>query len=96
MHTFSLIWTPFIIEWFVDGESVRRKYKYARRMGLKKVTCENFKVEKNYKVDKAFPEEPMHIIVNVGVRRKGIKPGDPETSFPAMMVVDYIRYSKRK
>ncbi|MBL4657874.1 MAG: glycoside hydrolase family 16 protein [Flavobacteriales bacterium] len=91
MHTFTLIWTPFTIEWFVDGESVRTKYRFKK--GLKKIGCEDYQAGKKYKIDKAYPTTPMNIIVNVAVRAKDVSPGADDTSFPGVMDVDYIRYS---
>ncbi|HIA05711.1 MAG TPA: glycoside hydrolase family 16 protein [Flavobacteriales bacterium] len=95
MHTFELIWTPYTIEWIVDGKSVRKKFKYSKGIGLNKIDCENYRKGKRYKVDKAFPTQKMKIIVNVAVRTKGVVPNATDTSFPGVMDVDYIRYYKR-
>jgi beta-glucanase (GH16 family) len=95
MHTFELIWTPYSIEWIVDGVSVRKKYKFSKGLGLKKIDCNNYSEGKKYKVDKAFPTQEMNIIVNVAVRRNGVTPNSTGTSFPGVMVVDYIRFSAR-
>ena len=95
MHTFELVWTPYTIEWIVDGRSVRKKYKFNKGMGLKKIGCDDYREGKNYKVDKAFPTQNMNIIVNVAVRKKGVSPNSKDTSFPGVMVVDYIRYSSQ-
>jgi len=37
LHKFELIWTPYIMEWLVDGKSVRKKYKYTKWWGMRKI-----------------------------------------------------------
>jgi len=95
LHTFELIWTPFTMEWIVDGVSIRKKYKYTKFWGIKKIDCNDYQAGKKYRADMAFPMEEMNIIVGSGVRSGRHAPDSTSATFPCTMQVDYIRYYKR-
>lgn len=89
-HVFTLIWTPYRLEWYVDGEFKRAAnlYQKGRRSRL---DCKDLKLGKKYKRNKIFPIQKMHIIANLAIQ-SGENAPDDTTPFPSALVIDYISY----
>ena len=91
-HVFTMIWDENKIEFYVDGVLKRTDYKYKKRG--KGIECQ-LHAGKKYKGNKVFPTYPMNIILNNAVLAGDNAPNE-NTSFPAYMEVDYVRYYERR
>jgi len=92
-HTFSFIWTPYKMEWYVDGEFKRITALYHTIEG-KIVDCNNVHAGIPYLLDKAYPQNPMNIRAGFGIQSYDNSP-DESTPFPSSFEIDYIRYYKQ-
>jgi len=91
-HTFTLIWSPQVMQWFVDGELKRSSALFYNLEG-KMVDCDDLKKYGEYILNKAFPKNPMHIISGL-TTQIGSNAPDESTVLPASFEIDYIRYYK--
>ncbi len=91
-HVFTVIWTPFKIEWFVDGKLKRVSTLFYSLLG-QPVDCEGLEMFQEYILNTAFPRNKMKIIANFGIQ-SGKNSPDENTPFPSEMEIDYIRYYK--
>ncbi len=89
-HVFTLIWTPYRLEWYLDGELKRASnlYQKGRRSVL---DCKDLKQGKKYKKNQIFPIREMRIIANLAIQ-SGKNAPDESTPFPSALVIDYISY----
>ncbi len=89
-HVFTLIWTPYRLEWYLDGELKRASnlYQKGRRSAL---DCKDLKQGKKYKRNKIFPIHQMRIIANLAIQSGKNAPNE-STPFPSALVIDYISY----
>ncbi|MEX1191310.1 MAG: family 16 glycosylhydrolase [Brumimicrobium sp.] len=92
-HTFTLVWTPNKIEWYVDGDLKRRTTLFYTIQG-QTVDCNTLQAFQPYILDKAFPRDPMNIIASVGIQT-GVNAPNQNTSFPSNFEIDYIKYYKQ-
>lgn len=92
-HTFTVIWTPYKIEWYVDGDLKRISTLFCTMLG-EIVDCNGLQAFHQYILDKAFPRQPMHIIFGMGIQ-SGSNAPDANTPFPSSLEIDYIRYYKQ-
>ncbi|MCF8371189.1 MAG: family 16 glycosylhydrolase [Bacteroidales bacterium] len=91
-HTYGLLWEPYKIEWYVDGELIRRYsryYQYGSDVGCRLNAWQPYQ-------ETPFPKDSMTLIFNIAVdNRDGNKP-DGSTPFPAKFQIDWIRYYMRE
>lgn len=92
-HTFSVEWTPYSLKWYVDGNLKRTSTLFYTLLG-QTVGCNGIDAFTPYLMDKAFPKDPMSIIVNLAIQAGDNAP-DNDTPFPSSLMVDYIRYYQR-
>ena len=92
-HVFSIVWTPYKIEWYVDGELKRISTLYYSLNG-QMVDCSSLRLLEPYLLNTAFPKNPMHIIANLAIQSDDQSP-DSNTPFPSFLEIDYIRYYKQ-
>ncbi len=92
-HTFSFIWTPYKMEWYMDGDFKRITTLYHTVQG-QAVDCNNINAGIPYLLDKAFPQNPMRIRAGFGIQSYENSP-DETTLFPSSFEIDYIRYYKQ-
>lgn len=89
-HVFTLIWTPYRLEWYVDGELKRSSNRY-QKGGKSRLDCKDLKANKKYDVNRIFPIRPMTIIANLAIQ-SGHNGPDDTTPFPSALVIDYIAF----
>lgn len=96
---YSLVWSEDRIEWYINGRLFRREPRYIRKslFGLlrNEYYCNNFKPNEKYMVNLSFPIGDMAIMLNTAVMLNGDSPM-PDTQFPAIMEIDYIRVFAKK
>lgn len=92
-HIFTLIWTPFKVEWYVDGNLKRKTTLFYTMLG-QMVDCNGLQAFHPYILNKAFPRQPMNIIANLAIQSGSNSP-DENTTFPSALEIDYIRYYKQ-
>jgi beta-glucanase (GH16 family) len=97
-HTFACIFDYDKITNLIDGEIVREVPRVIT-VNRKPVYCGDEIDAGTYYQLKAYPIEPMNIIVGMGLISKNgpgkSVPIDDTTPFPSSLEVDYIRYWKR-
>lgn len=93
-HIFTLEWEKGQTRWYVDGVLKRIDFKYYNIMGQPFVGCT---VQKNdaYVLNKVYPNSPMNIIINTAIESGSFAP-NASTPFPAYLLVDWVRYYKRR
>lgn len=94
MHTFTVVWNNYKIEWYVDNKLKWRTTKFNTLLG-QNVDCGGLKSFHEYLLNNIFPKYPMNIIVNVAIQKGPYAP-DNGTIFPNSMEIDYIKYYKRE
>ena len=91
-HTYSLLWEPYKIEWYVDGDLIRRYpryYQYGSDVGCRLNAWQPYQ-------ETPFPKESIGLIFNISVdNRDGNKP-DASTHFPCKFQIDWVRYYMRE
>ncbi len=89
-HVFTLIWTPYRLEWYMDGKLKRASnlYQKGRRSRL---DCKDLKLDQKYKRNKIFPIQNMRIIANLAIQSGENAPND-RTPLPSALIIDYISY----
>lgn len=90
-HKFTLIWTPTMIQWLVDDDVVRTDYKYYTLLG-QGLPC-RIEAWNNVIMNLNYPDEPMHVILNIAVANKENAP-DENGTFPQTMEVDWVKIYK--
>lgn len=78
-HVFAVEWEQTEIRWYIDGKLWQTQTKWSTP-------------------DAAFPapfDQKFHIILNVAVGGGFVGPTNPDTKFPAAMLVDYVRVYQR-
>ena len=92
MHTYTLIWDPTVIEFYIDNNLVRTYYKYYNYL-VQAVSCDNLTIGQVVWPDLIFPDHPMQVVVSIGYE-PGCPP-DNATTFPAYMEIEYIKIWQR-
>ncbi|MCF8371192.1 MAG: family 16 glycosylhydrolase [Bacteroidales bacterium] len=91
-HTYSLIWEPYKLEWYIDGELIRRYPRYTQNgsdVGCLLNAWQPFQ-------EAPFPRHPTDLIFNFTIdNREGKKP-DASTVFPSTFEIDWVRYHVRE
>jgi len=93
-HTFTMIWNPTSIEWYVDGVLKRITYRFMDINGGA-LTCEQVKqkLQDNpqtiFLQAESFPRRAGHIIVNAKVHTQN-------ANVPNEFEIDYIRYWRQE
>lgn len=89
-HTFTLIWTPYRLEWYVDGEFKRASnlYQKGRKTDL---DCKDLKAGKRYRRNRIFPDVEVNIIANLAIQSDANAPNE-NTPLPSALIIDYISY----
>ena len=91
-HTYALEWTPFEIKWFFDGRLVHTEYKYFHEKTQKGIEAFAYQEGKSYSVNDTFPDgQDRWMGINLSVNVYEWKKPDNTTTFPAYMLVDYVR-----
>ena len=90
-HVYTMIWEPYKIEWYVDGELIRR-YSRFYQMG-KEVGCQ-LNAWQCYE-EALFPLNPMLIYFDLYIDKIGGYLPDETTPFPSALEVDWVRYYER-
>ena len=91
-HTFTLIWEPHIIEWYVDGELKRRYPRYYQNGS--EVGCRLNAWQPYQEVP--FPRHPLELKFTFAIdNRNGNRPDD-STPFPSTFEIDWVRYYVRE
>jgi beta-glucanase (GH16 family) len=96
-HTFTMFWDYFKIAWYVDGNLVRVVYKYHNILG-QPIDCNTFQPYTTYILNKAFPVENMHIVLNTSVvspLNQDYNTPNTSTPFPGVFEIDYIKYLEK-
>jgi beta-glucanase (GH16 family) len=91
-HIFTMIWTPYKIEWYVDNELKRKTTLFYSLLG-QNLDCESLKAFQPYLLNTSFPHKSMFIIANLGIQSDDNSP-DNDTNFPQSFEIDYIKYYK--
>lgn len=92
-HTFTVIWTPHKVEWYVDGDSKGLRTKFYTILG-QTVDCNGLQAFHPYVMETVFPKDPMNIIANLAIQ-SGTEGPNSETPFPSALEIDYIRFYQR-
>jgi beta-glucanase (GH16 family) len=93
-HTFSVIWTKYSIEWYVDGDLIRTEYLF-RDILSRPLSCGLG--PRQAIISKSFPRvnNPMQIVANLAIQCNNGNNPDDTTPFPNSFDIDYIRYYKQ-
>jgi beta-glucanase (GH16 family) len=89
-HTFTVIWTPHLVEWYLDGELKKTSTLFYSMLG-QPVNCGDLRKGTEYIINKAFPIFPMHALLTL-VTESGDDAPDETTNIPAVFEIDYFRY----
>lgn len=92
-HVFSVVWTPYKVEWYVDDDLKRVSTLFHSITG-QIVDCNSILANEQYILYQAFPKNPMNIIANLAIQ-SGIESPDETTAFPSSIEIDYIKYYKQ-
>ena len=91
-HTYGLLWEPWAIEWYVDGELIRRHYRYSQNGAGAGCRLNAWQLYQ----EALFPKDSLNLYFNIAVdNRSGMKP-DNSTTFPKKMQIDWVRYYSRQ
>jgi beta-glucanase (GH16 family) len=96
-HVFKVEWNEYFIIWYIDGFQVRIELYLEDRSipGIPQaIDCNNLVSGSTYKLNRAFPRDPMTIRANFAIQAGGNLP-DASTPFPSAYEIDYIRYYKQ-
>ncbi len=90
-HTFTMIWEPYKIDWYMDGEHKKhfpRYYQNGSEVGCRLNAWQTYQ-------ETPFPKNPLSLIFNLTIdNRDGFEP-DASTPFPGILEIDWIRYYAR-
>jgi beta-glucanase (GH16 family) len=89
-HIYSVVWLPNVIEFYVDGNLVRRDPRYYTLHGQEVGCIINEWIP--YLANAVFPQHPLGVILGIGIENKEKLRPDATTPFPSYMVVDWVRY----
>jgi len=89
-HTFTLVWTPHKLEWYVDGKLKRVSTLFYSLLG-QMVDCNGLNAHHLYVLNRSFPLSPMNIIID-NIIQVGKNAPDGSTPFPNYFEVDYVRF----
>ena len=90
-HTFSMLWEPAQIEWWVDGELIRRYSRYTQNGADVGCWLNAWQLYQ----EAPYPTKPLTLILNLAIdNREGQKPTS-STPFPSTFEIDYVRYFVR-
>jgi beta-glucanase (GH16 family) len=92
-HTFTLLYTPQKIEWYVDGVLKRRSTLFYSLHG-QPVDCQGLKKGEIYILDRCFPVNEMTVVLDLIVESNKNQP-DEDTQLPVYMEIDYFRYYRQ-
>lgn len=94
-HTFTCIFDPEKIIFFVDNVPIREYYKYrVNNLTKDPVSCEDEIEPKSYIEQKAWPSENMQLVLNLAIQNGSNGPNS-NTIFPGIFEIDYVKfYSK--
>ena len=91
-HTYGLLWEPYMLEWYVDDELIRRYSRYSQNgsdAGCRLNAWQPYQ-------EAPFPKDSMTLFLSIGVdNRDGNKP-DGSTPFPSKFQIDWVRYYVRE
>lgn len=97
-HTFTLIWLPDRIEWYLDGAHVRTLTRFKVKEGSDFIDpgCYQYLPQdgKEYCEVKYFPRDPMKVILNTAIVRGNCLENENDSikdSINDSMFVDYVR-----
>lgn len=91
-HTFTMIWEPYKIEWYVDGE-LKKTYPRFYQMG-KYVGC-RLNAWQTYE-QAPFPVNPMLIYLSSGIESKNDYHPDASSMLPSALEIDWVRFYSRE
>lgn len=91
-HTFGLLWEPYKIEWFVDGELIRRYPRYFQNGA--DVGC-RLNAWQPYQ-ETPFPKDSVALLFNSSVDNRANNKPDASTPFPSKFQIDWVRYYVHK
>ena len=90
-HTYGLLWEPFVLEWYVDGEMIRRYSRYSQNGADAGCRLDAWQLYQ----ERPFPKDSMTLYLNIAVdNRSGQKP-DNSTIFPKEFEIDWVRCFSR-
>lgn len=92
-HTFTLVWEPYEIAIYVDGERIRHSPRFYSLHG-QSLNCQNIHAYTPYIRDDVYPTSPMNIMLNLALQNGEFSP-NAGTRFPQDYEVEYASYSKR-
>jgi beta-glucanase (GH16 family) len=103
-HVYSLEWEPAEIRWLVDGKVYETQTEWwsasrRRRRGDASTPRGDASRPADKPDRNPWPapfDEPFHLLLNVAVGGNFVGSPDADTSFPAEMVVDYVRVYDRR
>lgn len=91
-HTFTMIWEPHKIEWYVDGELKRtypRFYQLGREIGCRLNAWQTYE-------QAPFPVNPQLIYFDLYIENTKDHHPDESTPFPAALEIDWVRFYSRE
>ena len=91
-HIFTMIWDKDKIDFYVDGVLKSHHARYYTDNG-QEAGCTLYPY--TIYIEKPFPRDPMHIILNVAIQHNGGNDPNSSTPFPSQMEVDYVRFYQR-
>jgi len=91
-HIFTMTWEKDKIQFFVDGNLKRTDFRYYTTLGQGTGCIIND--WQPYLMNRIYPLNPMHMILNLAIYAGGGAP-DGSTTLPNQMEVDWVRYYKR-
>jgi beta-glucanase (GH16 family) len=91
-HIFTIVWDRWAISWYVDGRLIKKVAQWYDLMG-KEITRENIKPMQVVLRNDWFPT--LEMTMGFGLNIKDDNDFADEQTFPATLLVDYVRYYKK-
>jgi beta-glucanase (GH16 family) len=89
-NTFTLIWDEYKIEWYINGNLVRRVSKYSTHFfPYLPLDCSDMREYGIYSSSLVYGYNPMQLILNLPVEKGTHTPNDSD--LPAVYIIDYVR-----
>lgn len=92
-HTFSVVWTPYVMKWYMDGNLKRSTTRF-RTLLPQDLDCNSVNAWQPLLMEKVYPNKAGRIIVSIGIQ-SGVNGPDGDTPFPSQFEVDYVRYYRQ-
>jgi beta-glucanase (GH16 family) len=93
-HLYKIVWTPYLVEFFVDGKKTWERYKYfnGRDTGRKGVPADQIRPGTVYGVNEWFPRHACGTVFQMQLNN--FIAGHEKEWLPAVMEIDYVRVNQ--